>query len=76
MRKVISIFLFMAFILLPLQIVAAGDEQHQSEIQQSTEESIVETAEGLNNLEGNAKSSDFFGQHFLGWKKQAMGNLS
>ena len=46
MRKVISIFLFMAFILLPLQIVAAGDEQHQSEIQQTTEESIVETAEG------------------------------
>jgi hypothetical protein len=75
MRKVISIFLFMAFILLPLQIVAAGDEQHQSEIQQSTEESIVETAEGLNNLEGNAKSSDFFWSTFLRLEKTSNGQL-
>ena len=46
-------------LLLPLQIIALGDEQHDQNTQ-GTGEFIVETAEGLNNLESDAKSSDLF----------------
>lgn len=59
MKKIISIFFLTTLLLLPLQITTFGDEQCNQEIQ-NIEESIIETAEGLNNIEGNAKSSDLF----------------
>lgn len=59
MKKIISIFFLTTLLLLPLQITTFGDEQCNQEIQ-NIEESIIETAEGLNNIEDNAKSSDLF----------------
>lgn len=59
MKKIISVFFLAIFLLLPLQIIAFGDKQHNQEIQ-STEETILEIAEGINNVEDNAKSSDLF----------------
>lgn len=57
MKKIISIFFLTTLLLLPLQITTFGDEQCNPEIQ-NTEETIVETAEGINNTEDNTKSSD------------------
>lgn len=59
MKKIISIFFLTTLLLLPLQITTFGDEQCNQEIQ-NIEESIIETAEGLNNIEDNARSSDLF----------------
>lgn len=59
MKKIISVCLMAVLLLLPLQIIALGDEQHDQNTQ-GTGEFIVETAEGLNNLESDAKSSDLF----------------
>lgn len=57
MKKIISLFLTTTLLLLSLQIITFGDEQCNPEIQ-NTEETIVETAEGINNTEDNTKSSD------------------
>lgn len=59
MKKIISLFLTTTLLLLSLQIIAFGDEQCNPEIQ-NTGETIVETAEGINNTEDNTKSSDLF----------------
>lgn len=53
-EKIISVCLMAVLLLLPLQIIALGDEQHDQNTQ-GTGEFIVETAEGLNNLESDAK---------------------
>ena len=75
MKKIISICLMAVLLLLPLQIIALGDEQHDQNIQ-DTGEFIVETAEGLNNMESDAKSSDLFWSTSLQLAKTNNGQLA
>lgn len=75
MKKIISVCLMAVLLLLPLQIIALGDEQHDQNTQ-GTGEFIVETAEGLNNLESDAKSSDLFWSTSLQLAKTNNGQLA
>lgn len=75
MKKIISVCLMAVLLLLPLQIIALGDEQHDQNTQ-DTGEFIVETAEGLNNMESDAKSSDLFWSTSLQLAKTNNGQLA
>ena len=75
MKKIISVWLMVVFLLLPLQIIVLGDEQHNQSTQ-DTGEFIVETAEGLNNSADNAKSSNLIDTMRLILAKTSSGQLS
>ena len=75
MKKIISVCLIALLLSLPLQITALGDEQHDQSIQ-GTEEFIVETAEGSNNFESNAKSSNLITVTKLLLAKTSSGQLA